>query len=166
MIYVCTNVIWRLCTRWGELSWWNDFTIIWHIKIFTFRIYLTTPYHGQRDTFVVVLTSVGAEQMAVLCSSWLDAWLNGQSFVTPKTHKNQIKSRQCNAGGRRETETFIAPLPCGVDRQNPSFLPIVQKVQRHTQSPAYHIQHRRRKIDRDLQTTKPPTVLSSSTRHT
>jgi hypothetical protein len=66
----------------------------------------------QRDVlWVVFLYQSGAEQMAVICSSYLDAWQGGQIYLMPRMHKNQIKSnqiikfRQPSEGGGRQAET-------------------------------------------------------------
>lgn len=56
---------------------------------------------------VLFLYQSGAKQLAVLCSSQLDAWLGGQNWLMPMTHKNQIESNQIQAAPcrRRKTDT-------------------------------------------------------------
>ena len=61
----------------------------------------------------VVLISVRSRVYSILCSCQPGAWLGGQRWFMPRTRKNLhlIKSRQCNAGGGRQTET-CAPEIC------------------------------------------------------
>lgn len=51
--------------------------------------------------------------MAVLCSFQLNAWLGGQSYFMPRTHKNQIKPNQAahSPGGGRQRDLHSAVPP-------------------------------------------------------
>ena len=71
-------------------------------------------FYFSYTSLALFLYQSGADQMPILCSSQLDAWLGGQSCFIPRSHKiksNHIKSRQHSSGGGSKTETCCR-LPC------------------------------------------------------
>ena len=120
------------------------------------------PRQWAKRHHVVVggLLSARDRAMAVLCSSWLDAWLGGQScFMSIKIKSSQIKSNQIQAvnHGRRKTDrdlhyTMLGSV--GKERCSQNCHPTSEASCRHTEprlpphSPAREEEDRRRPMGR------------------